>query len=104
MVGWHHQLNGHEFEQTPGDSDEQGSLVYCDPWGHKESDTIQQLNNNNKTQKLLANRQRSREIKAAVGGNNEADARREEMRMREKGPLGDQSPRLQVFHRPQSHP
>ena len=39
MVGWHHQLNGHEFEQTSGDSERQGSLVCCSPWGHKESDT-----------------------------------------------------------------
>ena len=36
MVGWHHQLNGHEFEQDPGVGDGQGSLVYCCPWGHKE--------------------------------------------------------------------
>ena len=36
VVGWHHQLNGHEFEQGIGDG--QGSLVYCSPWGHKESD------------------------------------------------------------------
>ena len=33
MVGWHHQLNGHEFEQTPGDGEEQGSLECCSPWG-----------------------------------------------------------------------
>ena len=39
MVGWHHQLNGHEFEQTPGDSEVQGSLACCSLWGHKESDT-----------------------------------------------------------------
>ena len=38
MVGWHHWLNGHEFEQTPGDSEEQGNLVCCSPLGHKESD------------------------------------------------------------------
>ena len=38
MVGWHHQLNGHEFEQTPGDSEGQGSLACCNPWGHKELD------------------------------------------------------------------
>ena len=38
MVRWHHQLNGCEFEQTPGDSDAQGSLACCSPWGHKESD------------------------------------------------------------------
>ena len=40
MVGWHHQFNGHEFEQTLGDSEGQGSLVGCSPWGHKESDVI----------------------------------------------------------------
>ena len=38
MVGWHHQFNGHEFEQTPEDGEGQGSLVFCSPWGHKESD------------------------------------------------------------------
>ena len=37
MVGWHHQLNGHEFEQTPGDSEGQGSPACCSPWGCKES-------------------------------------------------------------------
>ena len=39
MVGWHHRLNGYEFEQAPGDSEEQGSRVCCSPWGHKELDT-----------------------------------------------------------------
>ena len=39
MVGWHHQLNGQEFEQTPGDSKGQGSLVCCSPLGGKELDT-----------------------------------------------------------------
>ena len=38
MVGWHHQLNVHEFEQTLGDSEGQRSLVCCSPWGHKELD------------------------------------------------------------------
>ena len=38
MVGWHHRLNGHEFEQTPGNSEGQGSLACCGSWGHKESD------------------------------------------------------------------
>ena len=38
IVGWHHQLNGPEFEQTPGDSGGQRSLVCCSPWGHKELD------------------------------------------------------------------
>ena len=37
MVGMHHRLNGHEFEQTPGDSEGQGRLARCSPWGHKES-------------------------------------------------------------------
>ena len=44
MVGWHYQLNGHEFEQTPGDSEGQGSLVCCSPWGCKESDMTEWLN------------------------------------------------------------
>ena len=39
MVGWHHPLNGHEFEQVPGDSEGQGNLACCSPWGSKESDT-----------------------------------------------------------------
>ena len=47
MVGWHHWLNGHEFEQTPGYSKGQGSLACWSPRGHKESDTTYQLNNNN---------------------------------------------------------
>ena len=38
LVGWHHQLDGHEFEQAPGVDDGQGSLECCNPWGHKESD------------------------------------------------------------------
>ena len=38
MIRWHHRLNGREFEQTPGDSEGQGSLACCSPWGHKESD------------------------------------------------------------------
>ena len=41
MVGWHHGLNGHEFEQTLGDSEGQGSLACCSPWGHKEPDTTE---------------------------------------------------------------
>ena len=45
MVGWHHQLSGHEFEQAPRNSEGQGSLVRCSPRGGKESDTTQRLNN-----------------------------------------------------------
>ena len=54
MVGWHHRLNGPEFEQALGNSEEQGSLACCSPWGCKDSDTTEQLSNNNKTQ--LANK------------------------------------------------
>ena len=45
MVGWHHQLSGYESEQTLKDSEAQGSLAWCSPWGHKESDTTEQVNN-----------------------------------------------------------
>ena len=48
MVGWHYQLNGHEFEQAPGDSEGQGSLACCSPWSRKELDTTLQLNNSSK--------------------------------------------------------
>ena len=41
MVGWHHGLNGHECEQTPGVGDEQGGLSCCSPWGPKEPDTTE---------------------------------------------------------------
>ena len=44
MIGWHHQLYGHEFEQAPGVGHEQASLVYYSPWGHKELDTTERLN------------------------------------------------------------
>ena len=46
MVGWHHRLNGHEFEQTLGDGEGQGSLVCCSPRGRKKSDMTWRLNNN----------------------------------------------------------
>ena len=44
LVGWHHWLDGHEFEQAPGIGDRRWSLVCCSPWGHKESDMTEQLN------------------------------------------------------------
>ena len=47
MVGWHHLLSGHEFEQVPGDGEEQGNLACCSLWGCKRSDTIERLSNNN---------------------------------------------------------
>ena len=44
IVGWHHQPDGHEFEQARGVGDGQGSLACCSPWGRKESDMTEQLN------------------------------------------------------------
>jgi len=45
MVGWYHQLGGHEFVQAPRDGEGQGVLACCSPWGHKKSDTAEPLNN-----------------------------------------------------------
>ena len=47
MFGWHHPLNAHEFEQTLGDTEGQGSLACCSPWGQKESDMAERVNNGN---------------------------------------------------------
>ena len=47
MVGWHHRLNEHEFEQAPGDDEGQGSLECCSPWSRKELNTTERLLNNN---------------------------------------------------------
>ena len=44
MVGWHHCLDGHEFEEALGVGNGQGSLAYCGPWGRKESDPTELLN------------------------------------------------------------
>ena len=51
MVGWYHQLNGHKFEQGLGDSVEQRGLACCSPWGCKELDMTERLNNNNNNEK-----------------------------------------------------
>ena len=53
MVGWHRQLNGHEFEQSLGESEGQGSLVYCHPWGCKELDMSERLNKSNKATEFV---------------------------------------------------
>ena len=53
MVGWHHRLDGHELEQTPGDGEGQGSLACFSPWGQKESDMTERLNNSNSNSKRL---------------------------------------------------
>ena len=49
MVGWHHRLDGHEFEQAPEGGDGQGGLACCSSWGRKESDVPEQLNSNKPT-------------------------------------------------------
>ena len=51
IVGWHHQFNGHEFDQALGDTEGQGSLACYSPWDHKESDMTEQLNNNDRNLK-----------------------------------------------------
>ena len=48
IVGWDHQLNAHEFEHTPGNGEGQVSLVCCSPWGYKEPDMTESLNNSKK--------------------------------------------------------
>ena len=53
MVGWHHQLNGREFEQALGDGEGQGSLACCSPWGCKELEMTERLNNDNNAEKQL---------------------------------------------------
>ena len=62
MVRQQHQCHGHEFNQTPGDSEGQSSLLCSSPWGHKMSEMTQQLNNNNQ------NRQRSRKLREYQAG------------------------------------
>ena len=53
MARWHHQLDGHEFEQAPGVGEGQGSLACCGPWGCKESDMTECLKNNKRTSKTM---------------------------------------------------
>ena len=62
MVRWHHQLNGHELEQAPEDSEGQRSLVCFSSWGHKEMDTIQQLNDNNSVDKGKLSKMRFKQM------------------------------------------
>ena len=53
MIEWHHQLGGHVFGQALGDDEGQESLLCCSPWGHKELDMTEQLNNNNLGRKII---------------------------------------------------
>ena len=57
MVGWHHWLNGYEFEQALGDGEGQGILASKESMGHKESETTKQLNKNNKSQVTITNKE-----------------------------------------------
>ena len=66
MVGWHHQLNGHKFEQPPGDGEGQGSLAFCSPRGHKELNTTGQLNNNNNKAEGVRSAQFSPDAKITI--------------------------------------
>ena len=63
MVGWHHQLNGHEFEQ---DGEGQGSLACCSPWGHKELDMTEGLNNSKKDESWRCKEGRSTRVAQPV--------------------------------------
>ena len=53
MVGWYHQLDGHEFDKAPEIGNRHGSLACCSPWGHKEADMTEQLNGTGKLQATL---------------------------------------------------
>ena len=62
MVGWHHRLDGHGFEQTLGVGDGQGSLVCCSPWGCKELDTTEQLNWKHGSKNRKSQRKRAKDL------------------------------------------
>jgi len=62
MFGWHHQFNGHEFEQVPGDGEGQGSLACCSPWGCKESDMTERLNNNKVSMNFIMEKKSWKEL------------------------------------------
>ena len=68
MSGWHHWLNGHEFEQVPEDGEGQGSLMCCSPWGCKESDITEQLNTNKiiETHHLLGKKDKNMNIGSEI--------------------------------------
>jgi len=62
MVGWHYRLNGHEFVKAQGDDEGQESLACCSPWGHRESDMTERLNNNRKSPQNLMTQNRTWEF------------------------------------------
>ena len=81
MVGWHHQLNGHEFEATLVDGEGQGSLVCCSPWGCKESDVTERLNNKVKE---TMNRILKYKRKTNTSKNNDVDLGKNQIQVLEK--------------------
>ena len=66
MVGWHHWFNGQQFEQTPGDSERQGSLECCSRWGHQKSVTTERLSNIQYLQRSYNRNQTCRQIKDLI--------------------------------------
>ena len=85
MVGWHHQLNGHEFEQTLGDSEGQASLACCSPWGHKKSDTTEQLNDKRpEWKRKLTSKQKNQQTQSVVLWNHHKMQKEKKKREREK--------------------
>ena len=68
MVGWHRLLNGHEFEQTPGVSEGQGSPACCSPLGRKESDTAERLNNCNRDLEVGGSKREIKPIQVGKSG------------------------------------
>ena len=85
MVGWHHQLNGYEFEQTLGDSEGQASLECCSPWGHKKSDTTKQLNDKRpEWKRKLTSEQKNQQTQSVVLWNHHKMQKEKKKREREK--------------------
>ena len=74
IVGWHHRLDEHEFEPTLGDNEGWGSLACYSPWGHKELDTTEQLNNNFTFITLLCFQYHCRSNKLSLYSNNRLTA------------------------------
>ena len=66
MVGWHHQLNGHEFEQALGVGEGQGSLACCSPCGCEELDRTERLKNNNKVHQRMLSKKKKKERKGNI--------------------------------------
>ena len=102
MVGWHHRLDGHEFEQAPGDSEGQGSLVCCSPWGHRESDTTERLSGNSNTHNAAELLQSSQGHRHGHAGSPKAFARRTELELNDRRGSGHTGG-SKLFQKPTPH-